>query len=55
MNATKEITENDGEGMILRKVGSLYERGRSISLIKFKVYQAIYLISSSYYLFFIWL
>ena len=29
-----------GEGLILRLCGSLYERGRSLSLIKLKVYHS---------------
>ena len=37
MKATKNIIENEGEGMIMRKVGSFYKRGRSLDLIKFKV------------------
>lgn len=34
----KKITQNEGEGAILRKHGSLYEHGRSESLLKFKVF-----------------
>eukprot|EP00026_Physarum_polycephalum_P004684 Phypoly_transcript_04707.p1 GENE.Phypoly_transcript_04707~~Phypoly_transcript_04707.p1 ORF type:complete len:664 (+),score=57.25 Phypoly_transcript_04707:58-2049(+) len=30
------VTENEGEGIILRKKGSLYEPGRSLSLLKMK-------------------
>jgi ATP-dependent DNA ligase len=33
----ENITTNGGEGVILRKKGSLYEHGRSPSLLKFKV------------------
>ena len=33
----KEILENGGEGIILRKVKSLYEHGRTPNLIKLKV------------------
>lgn len=34
---TQEVIEGIGEGVILRKVGSLYEAGRSESLVKLKV------------------
>lgn len=33
----KEIIAHKGEGVMLRKVGSTYENGRSLSLLKFKV------------------
>lgn len=33
-----EGVADGGEGLILRKHGSLYEHGRSLSLVKFKVY-----------------
>jgi ATP-dependent DNA ligase len=33
----KTILDNAGEGVILRKMGSRYEHGRSTSLLKFKV------------------
>ena len=32
------VIEDGGEGVILRKIGSLYEQGRSQSLLKFKVH-----------------
>ena len=31
------ILENGGEGVIMRKVGSLYEHGRSAAVVKLKV------------------
>lgn len=37
MKYAKEIIEHGGEGVILRKPKSLYEHGRTNSLIKFKV------------------
>jgi hypothetical protein len=36
------IIEDGGEGVILRKVASLYEFGRSSSLIKLKVHILLY-------------
>ena len=33
----QDIINNNGEGAVLRRVGSLYENGRSSSLLKFKV------------------
>ena len=36
--ATRVILRDGGEGVILRRPNSLYERGRSTSLIKFKVF-----------------
>jgi len=36
--ATQEIIEGRGEGMILRKMNSLYLPGRNLALIKFKVF-----------------
>ena len=35
----RTIIESGGEGVILRKVGSHYEHGRSTALIKIKVYR----------------
>lgn len=37
-NLMKEVIENEGEGLILRKVRSIYENGRSSSLVKLKVH-----------------
>lgn len=37
---TQTIIDDGGEGVILRKVGSLYERGRNSSLVKLKVHSA---------------
>ena len=34
---SQDIIEDGGEGVILRKVGSFYEHGRTSSLIKLKV------------------
>lgn len=31
------VVEHEGEGIILRKLGSIYEHGRSTSLVKIKV------------------
>jgi ATP-dependent DNA ligase len=42
------ITENGGEGIILRKMYSLYENGRSSHLVKFKVFLSL----SLYFVFF---
>ena len=36
------IVENEGEGVILRRKGSLYEHGRSLSLLKLKVYFVLF-------------
>jgi ATP-dependent DNA ligase len=33
----QEVIEDEGEGVIMRKVGSMYEHGRSPNLIKLKV------------------
>ena len=33
----QEVIDDGGEGVIMRKVGSLYEHGRSPNLIKLKV------------------
>jgi hypothetical protein len=32
------IVDENGEGVVLRKIGSVYENGRNKSLIKMKVY-----------------
>lgn len=45
--ANKTIIERDGEGIILRQVGSVYERERSNSLVKVKVLIIILLFFSS--------
>lgn len=37
-NVSKKVIKSGGEGIILRKFGSLYERGRSASLLKLKVF-----------------
>lgn len=34
---TDTIIQTEGEGVILQKLGSFYERGRTLSLLKFKV------------------
>lgn len=38
---TLAIIENNGEGVILRKIQSRYERGRTSSLVKFKVFSLL--------------
>lgn len=35
---TKYVQNHNGEGVILRKPGSVYENGRSMCLVKYKVY-----------------
>jgi ATP-dependent DNA ligase len=43
----QSIIDHTGEGLIMRQVGSKYEHGRSLSLLKFKVYFLSLLLSVS--------
>ena len=45
---SKQILDDAGEGVILRNASSLYERGRSSNLIKFKVITLYYSINIKY-------
>ena len=40
----QSVIDDGGEGAILRKVGSLFEHGRSTSLIKLKVFPPLSLL-----------
>jgi hypothetical protein len=46
LNLVSDILDDAGEGCILRKVGSLYEHGRTPSLIKLKVGLQIFALNS---------
>ena len=37
MNSLRQVIEGGGEGVILRRPHSLYQSGRSLDLVKFKV------------------